>query len=138
MKKIYLMIGILLIPIVSHAVSLGSQFRLWKSSFLPASNYAVMLTSAPIIFHVATGSPTYNAGTGYFSILESSNDFLGSGPDISTRAFYTLDGLGTNLGTVYDVPVTSHTFILKSGGGAINYLWDWLVPPSFKTSQDGN
>ena len=95
------------------------------------------LTSAPIIFHLATGSGTLN-GTGYFSILQSSNEFLGSGPDISTRAFYTTDGVNNNLGTVYDVPVASHTFILKSGGGQIQYLWDWIVTPTYKTPYDGN
>jgi hypothetical protein len=138
MKKIFLTLGILFAVSYVKAADYRGEFHIWKSSVLQTGTYTnTMLSSAPIMFHMITGSPTVNQGSGYFALHQSSGDVFTS--DSSTKIFVGLDttlGNGSGFDVPFDVMVSSHAYYTKTGGSSIMMLWDWIVKPSYTTAND--
>lgn len=141
MKKLLLFVVIAMV-VASHvrAATIGDGFRIWKSSYLGTGSISnVQLSSTPIIFHAVIGSPTINnGGDSYFAIHQSTGDVFRS--NASTKAFVPLDGSlfgAFQIGTPFDVMVSSHAFITKQGGANVGYLWDYIAEPSYSTPYKG-
>lgn len=139
MKKLLLVLGIILSVTSLKAADYRVEFHIWKSSTLQGGNYLnTMLSSAPVIFHMVVGSPTFNnGGNSYFAMHESSGDVFTT--DSSTVAYIPLDttaGSTPGFGIPYDVRIDSHCYYTKQGNSAITILWDWIVKPSYRTPND--
>lgn len=145
MKKWLVILGLVVgLKGFSYADELRPQFRVWKSSYLGTKEiFNTLIASSTIIFHTVLGSPTINnSGSSYLAILRVlDSDFVSV--TATTRAYIPLNvsvssnsnNIATHrpgIGDIYDVKVTSKSFITKQGGADIQYLWDWLNAP------DGN
>lgn len=152
MNKLIIIFGLILsLKGFCNADELRPQFRVWKSSFLGSTAiFNTLIASSPIIFHTVLGSPTVNnAGSSYLAILRVTDSDSVS-VTATTRAFVPLDiGITTvaavnvnnrpGIGDVYNVKITSKSFVTKQGGAVIQYLWDWYSEhPNFIHEQDDN
>lgn len=133
MKKLFLGLGLIFGCTILHANVINHilfpQYRIWKSSGLdPAANYSgTQISTSPIIFHMVIGSGTTNAGTGAFTLLQSTG-MTSMSSDASTKCIIPMDSNVNNgqLGQVMDILVTTHSYFNKTTGGNIQYLWDYL------------
>lgn len=110
---------------------LSPQYRVWKSSCLDVGNYtAVQIATHPIIFHCVIGSGTVGQGGDSAFTLFQDTGMVAMSAVASTRAIIPLDSSSGNssVGDTLDILITTHSYYNKSGGGRIQYLWDYLNP----------
>lgn len=128
MKKMLLLAGLIFgICGTLRAEELRPQFRIWKSSFLGASTYGIQrISTAPIIFHMLTGSGTVNVGAvSAFTIFRSTNAVVNYADGHSTKTVLPLNQGAGGIGPHFDLFSDSHTWMLKTGGAVIGYEWDF-------------